>query len=93
MRHPAVALVAVVGAPDPVRGEIVKAFIVPRDGVAPDEALRAEVRDFVKARLSPHEYPRQIEFRDGLPMTITGKIRRKDLRDETAGQSSLERSG
>ena len=84
-RHPAVAMVAVIGAPDPVRGEVVKAFIVPREGIEPDEALRAEVQDYVKARLSAHEYPRLIEFRDSLPMTITGKIRRKDLRDEARG--------
>lgn len=84
MGHPAVAMVAVVGAPDPVRGEVVKAFIVPRQGVAADESLRADVQDFVKARLSAHEYPRRIEFRDALPMTITGKIRRKDLRDEAS---------
>jgi len=84
MAHPAVALVAAVGVPDPVRGEVVKAFIVPRQGVAVDDALRADVQAYVKSRLSAHEYPRQIEFRDSLPLTITGKIRRKDLRDEAA---------
>jgi len=82
MAHPAVAMVAAVGVPDPVRGEVVKAFIVPRGGVTVDEALRADVQAYVKTRLSAHEYPRQIEFRDSLPMTITGKIRRKDLREE-----------
>ncbi|MGP0058349.1 MAG: AMP-binding protein [Beijerinckiaceae bacterium] len=82
MHHPAVALVAVVGVPDPTRGEIVKAFIVPRDSIAADESLRQDIQAFVKARLSAHEYPRQIEFRTSLPMTITGKIRRKDLREE-----------
>jgi acetyl-CoA synthetase len=83
MAHPVVAMVAVVGVPDPLRGEVVKAFIVPREGVAIDDTVRAEVQAFVKTRLSAHEYPRQIEFRDSLPMTITGKIRRKDLREET----------
>jgi len=85
MHHPAIAMVAVVGVPDRVRGELVKAFIVPREDIEPDDALRSEIQDFVKSRLSGHEYPRLIEFRDSLPMTITGKIRRKDLRDEAAG--------
>jgi acetyl-CoA synthetase len=88
MRHPAVAMVAVIGVPDSVRGEVVKAFIVPREGTVVDTVLQADVQNFVKARLSAHEYPRQIEFRDALPMTITGKIRRKDLRDETTGKTS-----
>lgn len=84
MHHPAVAMVAVVGVPDRVRGELVKACIVLRDTVEADDALRTEIQAFVKARLSGHEYPRLIEFRDSLPMTVTGKIRRKDLRDEAA---------
>ena len=83
MRHPSVAMVAVIGVPDRVRGEVVKAFIVPRQDVQIDDALQADVQSFVKSRLSAHEYPRQIEFRSSLPMTITGKIRRKDLRDES----------
>jgi acetyl-CoA synthetase len=81
MRHHAVAMVAVVGVPDALRGEIVKAFIVPRQDVPVDDALRIDIQGFVKERLAAHEYPRQIEFRDSLPMTITGKIRRKDLRE------------
>jgi acetyl-CoA synthetase len=88
MQHPVVALVAVIGVPDTVRGEVVKAYIVPRAGATVDQALHADVQSFVKARLSAHEYPRQIEFRDNLPMTITGKIRRKDLRDEVNRKSS-----
>ena len=87
MGHPAVAMVAVIGVPDKMRGEVVKAFIVPRQGFVADDVLHANVQAFVKSRLSAHEYPRQIEFRTELPMTITGKIRRMDLREKPeAGQ-------
>ncbi len=79
-RHPAVALAAVVGLPDPVRTEAVAAFIVPAAGHAPGAALAEEIRAFVKRRLSPHEYPRHIRFVDALPMTATGKIRRGEVR-------------
>jgi acetyl-CoA synthetase len=87
MRHPAVALVAVIGVPDKVRGEVVKAFIVPREEFAVDDALHAEIQAYVKSRLSAHEYPRQIEFRTGLPLTVTGKIRRTDLRQEAQART------
>ena len=85
MHHPAVAMAVVVGVPDRVRGELVKAVVVPREGVQPDDALGREIQDFVKSRLSGHEYPRLVEFRDSLPMTITGKVRRKALPDEAKG--------
>ncbi len=78
--HPAVRLAAAVGKPDPVRTEIVKAFVVLKDGVEPTSALTAQIRDWVKHRLSMHEYPREIEFVDSLPMTTTGKIIRRELR-------------
>jgi acetyl-CoA synthetase len=80
-------MVAVVGVPDTVRGEVVKAFIVPREGFAANDALHADVQAYVKSRLSAHEYPRQIEFRTGLPLTVTGKIRRIDLRREGQGST------
>jgi acetyl-CoA synthetase len=80
IRHPAVALSAVVGKPDPMRTEIVKAFIVLKDGAAPSDTLATEIQAFVKTRLSAHEYPREIAFIDAMPMTTTGKIIRRLLR-------------
>jgi acetyl-CoA synthetase len=79
--HPAVALAAVVGKPDPLRTEIVKAFIVLKEGTVPTDALATEIADFVKTRLSAHEYPREIAFLDVMPMTTTGKIIRRLLRE------------
>jgi 2-aminobenzoate-CoA ligase len=78
--HPAVAESAVVASPDPTRGAIVKAFIVPKPGVSPSEALAAELQEFVKREIAPYKYPRQIEFVERLPRTETGKIRRVELR-------------
>jgi acetyl-CoA synthetase len=81
IRHPAVALAAVVGKPDPVRTEIVKAFIVLKAGQAPSDALAADIKDFVKTRLSAHEYPREVAFIEQMPMTTTGKVIRRLLRE------------
>jgi acetyl-CoA synthetase len=80
MKHPTVGMVAVVGSPDEVRTEIVKAFIVLKAGVAAGDDVAAEIKEFVKVRLAAHEYPREIEFIGELPMTATGKIMRKDLK-------------
>jgi acetyl-CoA synthetase len=80
MKHSAVGMVAVVGSPDEVRTEIVKAFVVLKSGVRADAALEADIKQFVKVRLAAHEYPREIEFVNELPMTATGKIMRKDLK-------------
>jgi acetyl-CoA synthetase len=82
IRHPAVALAAVVGKPDPVRTEIVKAFVVLKSDVAATEALAADIQDFVKTRLSAHEYPREIAFIAEMPMTTTGKVIRRLLREQ-----------
>jgi len=80
LRHPAVALTGVVGKPDPQRTEIVKAFIVLKEGIEGTEDLAAEIAKFVKTQLAAHEYPREIAFVDTLPMTTTGKVIRRELR-------------
>ena len=83
-RHPAVKLAAAVGIPDPVRTEVVKAFIVLNPGFEPSEHLQDDIQAHVRNRLSAHEYPRLIEFRDELPLTTTGKVIRRLLRDEAS---------
>ncbi len=80
LKHPAVALAAAVGSPDRVRTEVVKAFIVLRSGVEQSASLCAEIQNFVKTRLAAHEYPREVEFVNELPMTTTGKIIRRVLK-------------
>ena len=86
IKHPAVAMAAAVGIPDPLRTEVVKAFVVLKPGHAATPTLATEIQEFVKQRLAAHEYPRLIEFVDILPMTATGKIRRRDLRSVTSNQ-------
>ena len=80
LKHPAVGMAAVVGSPDEVRTEIVKAFIVLKPEMTPGSDLEKDIKEFVKVRLAAHEYPREIEFVKELPMTATGKIMRKDLK-------------
>jgi acetyl-CoA synthetase len=81
IRHPAVALAAAVGKPDPLRTEIVKAFVVVKPGVLASDTLATEIQEFVKQRLSAHEYPREVTFVDEMPMTTTGKVIRRLLRE------------
>ena len=80
IEHPAVLEAAVVGKPDLVRGQIVKAFVVLRRDRAPGEELRRELQDHCKRVTAPYKYPREIEFVAELPKTISGKIRRIELR-------------
>ena len=81
LSHPDVAECGVVGVPDAARGQIVKAFVVLRDGADAGEAKAAELQDYVKQRIAPYKYPRAVEFRPGLPRTNTGKLQRFRLRD------------
>lgn len=80
VEHPAVAEAGVIGKPDPLRGEIIKAFIALREGYEPSEELKKEISQFVKVGLSAHAAPREIEFKDKLPKTRSGKIMRRVLK-------------
>ncbi len=87
LSHPSVALAAAIGKPDPLRTEIVKAYIVLKDPDARSEALERDIQNYVRERLAAHEYPREIAFVDGLPMTTTGKVIRRILRDEAEAEA------
>jgi acetyl-CoA synthetase len=82
LSHPAVQLAAAIGKPDPVRTEIVKAYVVLAPGFKPSHKLADEISAWVKERLSMHEYPREVEFIDALPLTTTGKVIRRLLREK-----------
>jgi acetyl-CoA synthetase len=84
VKHRDVLMAAAVGKPDPTRGQVVKAFVVLREDRAETDQLAAELKELVKNRLGAHEYPRDIEFVDELPLTPTGKIRRNVLRQQEA---------
>ncbi len=90
IKHPAVKLAAAIGKKDPIRTEVVKAFVVLNEGYAASDATIKQLQAHVRAQLAAHEYPREIEFLDELPMTTTGKIIRKALREREEQRTAME---
>ena len=88
IEHPAIVESAVVPAPDPDRGSVVKAFVVLGAGYEPSEELAKEIQDFCKEQTAPYKYPRQIEFIEELPKTASGKIRRVELRQREEAKAT-----
>ena len=86
VEHEAVAESAVVAKPDNLRGEMVKAYIILAKNYVPSEVLIKEIQDFVKKHSAPYKYPREIEFVESLPKTISGKIRRVELRETASNE-------
>ena len=86
LEHPAVLETAITGVPDPLRGQVVKATIVLKPGYEPSDALQKELQAHVKHLTAPYKYPRVVEFVDSLPKTISGKIRRTELRARDAAK-------
>ena len=82
MEHPSVLECAITGVPDPLRGQIVKATIILAKGYTPSEELKKELQDYVKRVTAPYKYPRVIDFVDEMPKTISGKIRRAEIRKQ-----------
>jgi acetyl-CoA synthetase len=96
VEHPAIAEAGVIGKPDPMRGNIIKAFIALKPGYQPSDTLKEDIQKFVKGKLAGHAYPREIEFVDSLPKTRSGKIMRRLLKAKELGlpigdTSTLER--
>lgn len=85
VEHPKVVEAGVIGKPDAMRGEIIKAFVVLQKGVTGTEALKEELSEYVKKHLAGHAYPKEIEFIDKLPKTRSGKIMRRVLKAKELG--------
>ena len=94
MELPYILECAVVGVPDPTRGQVVKAYIVLTRGKQPSEELKKEIQEYVKHQTAPYKYPRRIEFMPELPKTVSGKIRRSELRrlgrEEAAAENAAK---
>jgi acetyl-CoA synthetase len=86
--YEAIALAAAVGKPDPIRTEAVKAYVVLKPGFEASETLASEITAWVKTRLSAHEYPREVAFVDSLPLTTTGKVIRRELRQRAIEEAA-----
>jgi acyl-coenzyme A synthetase/AMP-(fatty) acid ligase len=91
VEHPAVAEAAVVASPDQIRGDIVKAFVILAPGHQPSEPLKQDLQEHVKRVTAPYKYPREIEFATELPKTISGKIRRVELRQQEVDRKAVNR--
>jgi acetyl-CoA synthetase len=91
LKHPTVPSAPVIGIADEHRGEAVKAYIVLTAGSVPSEELKEQIQAHVRTRLAPYQYPREIEFIDALPMTTTGKVQRRFLRELSRAAGTLIR--
>ena len=85
LKHPAVIESAVVSSPDETRGAVVKAFVILAEGFTPNEEMKNTLQQHVKVITAPYKYPRKIEFVKSLPKTVSGKIRRIELREREGG--------
>jgi 2-aminobenzoate-CoA ligase len=93
LSHPAVLECGVVGAPDPERGQVVKAYVVLKPGVSGDAAMARALQDHAKAEIAPYKYPRAVAFVDALPRTGTGKLQRFALRAWAEGPGPSHQVG